>query len=178
MAAVDGFQLGLVAEDLVSVSEMASRSGRPVSTIQTWRRRYASFPQPVTTLAAGPVWDWDQVAQWTLRHAAGQTRRRRHDTAHPFPADLPGAELVTAGLRDIALGRSSVEAALVSMATARLGELGIDLPGRAIPRPADRLYELIERGVGESGAHSRYNALRARLSSFLRALAVTRAQAG
>jgi len=64
------------------------------------------------------------------------------------------------------------------MATSRLRELGVEIPGPPIPDASDRLYELVEKRVGEAGAHSRYNALRRRLSSFLRALAVANAQAG
>lgn len=52
------------ASDLVSVSEIATRAGRPVNTIQSWRRRHVDFPTPVTQLAAGPIWNWPVVAQW------------------------------------------------------------------------------------------------------------------
>ncbi|MEX2546945.1 MAG: PIN domain-containing protein [Chloroflexota bacterium] len=50
--------------DLVSVSEIATRAGRPVNTIQSWRRRHSDFPTPVAQLAAGPIWHWPLVAQW------------------------------------------------------------------------------------------------------------------
>jgi hypothetical protein len=168
----------LAAGEIVSVSEIARRAARPVSTIQTWRRRYASFPQPISRLAAGPVWDWDQVERWTRRHAAGETRRRRSRGGHhPWPADLPGADLVSTGLVDLASERESLEAALVSLASRRLHDLGVDLPAKPMRNAPDRLYELVEKEVGEAGAHSRYNALRRRLSSFMRALALTHAPA-
>lgn len=54
------------AADLVSVAELAARSGRPVNTIQSWRRRHPDFPVPVARLAAGPVWEWPTVAAWIL----------------------------------------------------------------------------------------------------------------
>ena len=64
------------------------------------------------------------------------------------------------------------------MATSRLRELGIRIPGRPVPDPADRLYELVEKQVGEASAHSRYNALRRRLASFMRSQAIQHAQGG
>ena len=61
--------------ELVSVSEIASRARRPISTIQSWRRRDRDFPQPVASLAAGPVWRWPTVRNWiddrTSRRARG-----------------------------------------------------------------------------------------------------------
>jgi len=61
------------ATELVSVSEIASRARRPISTVQSWRRRHHDFPQPVASLAAGPVWRWptveDWINDWTTRRA-------------------------------------------------------------------------------------------------------------
>jgi predicted nucleic acid-binding protein len=61
--------------ELVSVSEIASRAHRPISTVQSWRRRHRDFPQPVASLAAGPVWRWPTVQNWiddrTTRRARG-----------------------------------------------------------------------------------------------------------
>ena len=81
---------------------------------------------------------------------------------------LPGWELVRAGLEDLAAGRPTVEAALVGLASVRLGSLHLDLPAGATPASPERLYELVEADVGEARAHARYNALRRRLASFLR----------
>jgi len=50
--------------DLVSVTELAQRSGRSVNTIQSWRRRRPDFPAPSVELAAGPIWLWDDVSAW------------------------------------------------------------------------------------------------------------------
>jgi uncharacterized protein len=50
--------------DLVSVAEIATRAGRPVNTIQSWRRRHRDFPEPVASLATGPVWTWPVVKRW------------------------------------------------------------------------------------------------------------------
>jgi predicted nucleic acid-binding protein len=61
-------------KDLVSVSELATRSGRSINTIQSWRRRHADFPAPNVELAAGPIWVWDDVSAWI-------DRRSRRDVA-------------------------------------------------------------------------------------------------
>ena len=50
--------------DLVSVTEIAQRAGTTPGTVHTWRRRHASFPAPIVTLAVGPVWHWSDVARW------------------------------------------------------------------------------------------------------------------
>ena len=52
------------ASDLVSVSEVAARSGRSINTIQSWRRRHRDFPAPNVELAAGPIWLWADVSAW------------------------------------------------------------------------------------------------------------------
>jgi len=50
--------------DLVSVTEIAARTGRSVHTVQSWRRRHHDFPKPLVQLAAGPVWTWPAVSGW------------------------------------------------------------------------------------------------------------------
>lgn len=50
--------------DLVSVSEISTRAGRSINTVQSWRRRHADFPAPVARLGAGPIWSWPSVADW------------------------------------------------------------------------------------------------------------------
>lgn len=85
--------------------------------------------------------------------------------------DLPGWEIVGAGLRDAAAGVESVESLLVEIAGPRLREHGL----LAAPFPAAaldaeiRLYRLLARTHGDD-AHGRYNALLRRLVSFERAL--------
>jgi hypothetical protein len=82
-------------------------------------------------------------------------------------ADLPGADLVDRGLRDLAAGEASIEALLVSRATTRLRSCGVAVDN---PLPdADReLYLLLDKRDGD-GAHSAYNALTRRLVSFMHA---------
>lgn len=89
-------------------------------------------------------------------------------------SDLPGHELVSEGLRDLATGRESTSSLLVSMAAPRLRALGFDVPDDRGERSSHRLYELLSET--EQGAHSRYNALVARIVSFARA--AERASAG
>lgn len=57
------------ASDVVSVTEIAKRAGRSVSTVQSWRRRKPDFPAPVVELAAGPIWSWAEVERWIERRA-------------------------------------------------------------------------------------------------------------
>jgi hypothetical protein len=81
--------------------------------------------------------------------------------------DLPGGDLVNEGLADLAAGRETESALLVALAAPRLTALGIQVPPGGGARPSHRLYELISSQ--SDGAHSRYNALLARMVSFVRA---------
>ena len=83
------------------------------------------------------------------------------------PHDLPGHEVIAEGLMDLAEGRESESALLVAMAAPRLRALGLEVPEGGGDCPSHRLYELLAEGDG--GAHSRYNALVARVVSFARA---------
>ncbi|MGD1056597.1 MAG: hypothetical protein ABR992_04205 [Solirubrobacteraceae bacterium] len=87
---------------------------------------------------------------------------------------LPGHELVSGGLADLAAGRESEASLVVTMAAPRLRSLGIDVPPAADTGAAHRLYELLSER--DDGAHSRYNALVGRMVSFARA--AERASAG
>jgi hypothetical protein len=80
---------------------------------------------------------------------------------------LPGADLVAAGIADLERGVESVEALLVSIGAPRLGRLGFDVRS-PFPSPEHRLYELLAQDDPDA-AHSRYNALIRRLVSFERA---------
>src|SRR5829696_8673979 len=115
--------------DLAGVSEIASRSGVSVNTVQAWRRRYESFPPPLITLAAGPIWNWNDVAGWIeSRH---RYRRRPVEVVGDrsrFGA-TPGYDLVATGAADLAAGRDTIEAALVRSASQRLAALGFAIPG-------------------------------------------------
>lgn len=81
---------------------------------------------------------------------------------------LPGGEIVLKGLQDLERGLESTESLLVSMAPTRLREVGVQVPPNVASEPELKLFRLLETQHGE-GAHSKYNAWRRRLSSFLRA---------
>lgn len=83
--------------------------------------------------------------------------------------DLPGADLVRDGVADLAAGRTSVPALVVSIAASRLRDLGLDVPA-GVDEPEHRLWELLAEEDSDS-AHGRYNALVQRIVSFERALA-------
>ena len=80
---------------------------------------------------------------------------------------LPGADLIRAGLRDIAEGTDSIEALLVLVGAPRLRRLGFDVPDTP-DYPEDRLYSKLAAENSDS-AHGRYNALIRKLVSFERA---------
>jgi hypothetical protein len=79
--------------------------------------------------------------------------------------ELPGGDLVTAGLEDLAAGRETADALLVASFSTRLRQLGLPVPDHHIEEPEMRLYRLLERDLGNA-AHGRYNALVRRLVSF------------
>lgn len=85
--------------------------------------------------------------------------------------NLPGFELVSKGVDDLARGTSSREALLVSIAAGRLRESGIPVPPHEqLPsEPELQLYRLLcnER---PRDAYSFYNSLLRRLISFEKAL--------
>lgn len=101
---------------------------------------------------------------------AGAPIRARGYTAavDAIDQELPGADLVRAGLDDVRRGHESVEALLVLVGAPRLRRLGIDVPESGVVRPEHRLYELLAQSDSDT-AHSRYNALIRRLVSFGRA---------
>jgi hypothetical protein len=81
--------------------------------------------------------------------------------------ELPGADLVERGLRDLRAGVESAEALLVSIGAARLRAAGVDVPPE-LADPDIRLYELLA-AEDQDSAHGRYNALVRRLVSYERA---------
>lgn len=86
--------------------------------------------------------------------------------------DVPGQDLIEAGIEDLAQGLESVPALLVSIGAPRLRALGYKVP-RPVADPERRLYELLWISNPDA-AHSRYNALVRRLVSFERAAACAR----
>ena len=84
--------------------------------------------------------------------------------------DLPGAELVGAGLAALARGEPTAEALLVAIGAPRLRHAGLDVPSLSgVDEPELALYGALCKTDG-ANAHSAYNALIRRLVSFERAL--------
>jgi hypothetical protein len=81
---------------------------------------------------------------------------------------LPGHDLVEAGIIDLRRGIPSKQALLVSIAATRLRDAGLDLPD-PIESAEIRLYELLRDEYGDD-AHGRFNSLVRRLVSYERAL--------
>ena len=50
---------------LVSSREIADRLGVKIDTVRKWRNRDLGFPSPLVELAIGPVWDWEDVKEWS-----------------------------------------------------------------------------------------------------------------
>ncbi len=96
--------------------------------------------------------------------------------ADPNVDGLPGADLVQQGIEDLEQGRDTIAAALTQMAAPRLRAIGLEVPRTRSGRPAGhQLYDLLAADDAAI-AHSRYNALVARMVSFARA--AERAQSG
>lgn len=81
---------------------------------------------------------------------------------------LPGAEIVLPGIDDLEAGRETVNALAVRAAATKLGVTELVGDVEADEPPAHRLYLRLEDELGD-GAHSRYNAILARVASFARA---------
>ena len=109
-----------------------------------------------------------------MRGQGPRATNDRLDVSSRF-AQLPGWEIVADGLRDLDSGRTTVSALLVRSASVRLTELGVPV-GRHDGADDGALYDLVVAEVGERAAHARYNALRRRLASFLRAASHARSR--
>ena len=88
----------------------------------------------------------------------------------PELENLPGGDLVRAGLEDLRENRLSVDALLVLVGATRLRIAGLDVPRVELAGlPEHRLYaELVASGIPDP--YSAYNALIRRLVSFETAL--------
>ncbi len=81
---------------------------------------------------------------------------------------LPGGAVIRQGLSDLAAGKASNEALLVTIGGPRLRRLGFTLPDAVTVNPERDLYDRLATD-GSDAAHSRYNALIRLLVSFERA---------
>jgi hypothetical protein len=82
---------------------------------------------------------------------------------------LPGAEIVLPGIADLKSGEMSIDALAVLSAAPRIRALGLEtgVAKGEIPA-AHQLYEQLHRDLGDA-AHSRYNAILGRVTSFAQA---------
>ncbi|MGI9183921.1 MAG: hypothetical protein ACR2GZ_02995 [Solirubrobacteraceae bacterium] len=83
-----------------------------------------------------------------------------------IPGDLPGADLVIAGLDDLTAGRLTANALLVCCARRRLEQAGITVACAPTSDPDRALYAQVAAEHPDD-PYGRYNALRRRLVSFL-----------
>ncbi len=85
-------------------------------------------------------------------------------------AELPGGDLVLAGVQDLSAGRTDTEPALlVTAAASRLRSAGVPVPDGPIDIDAThKLYRSLGARYGND-AHGRYLALLRQLESFARA---------
>lgn len=88
---------------------------------------------------------------------------------------LPGAEIVLPGIDDLEAGRDTVNALAVRTAATRLGVHELIGDADAEEPAAHRLYLRLGDELGNN-AHSRYNAILARVASFARAAGHARAR--
>ena len=87
------------------------------------------------------------------------------------PRDLPGADLVSAGIEALRRGEPTVEALLVMVGARRMRAAGLDVPpGLPLDGYPEHALYLAVAAAHPQDAHSRYNALVRRLVSFERAL--------
>ena len=88
---------------------------------------------------------------------------------------LPASRRISRGLDDLQNGQITVDALIVAIASRRLADLGLPVPGREeIPRePELALYELLQ--TLSSDPFFAYRAARAELDSFVSSLEARRA---
>jgi hypothetical protein len=85
---------------------------------------------------------------------------------------LPGSELISKGLADLARGEETIESLLVSIGGPKLRSLGVNVTS-PFADPERRLYTFLGSEHGDN-AHGQYNALVRRLVSYERALECAR----
>lgn len=106
------------------------------------------------------------------RAATARWIRERFGAGSFESLGLPGAELVDAGLSDLASRLVTRESLAVSLAAPRLRREGVPI-GSVLEDPERRLYDLLAESEGDL-AHARYNACLRRLVSFADACRLAR----
>ena len=92
-------------------------------------------------------------------------------TPSDLPTDLPGLNLILKGYQDLAKASVTDEALLITIYAPELTRLGLTLPNSETSpdSPAYLLYRSIEQ-KDPANAHSTYNALNRRVTSFIHCL--------
>ena len=100
------------------------------------------------------------------------SRRPATVTVPDIPGDLPGADLIAAGVAALHRGAVTVEALLVAIGGPRLRDAGLEFPDPASldQSPELALYDALCNAPDVDDPYGRYNSLIRRLVSFERAL--------
>ena len=85
--------------------------------------------------------------------------------------NLPGNEIINKGFSDLRSKTVSPESLLILSARIKLTRLGFNIPFSNTTEPSLKMFALLEEKHGNA-AHSKYNALRRQLVSFMRAVQV------
>ncbi len=68
--------LQVLGETMLGVADIAAHFGVKSGTVQSWRRRHASFPASIADLAGGPVWALSDIERWSaIPRKPGRPRR-------------------------------------------------------------------------------------------------------
>src|SRR5450631_4487708 len=54
--------------DIVGINEIAAMAGVTSQAVTNWRTRASDFPQPLSSLASGPIFRRSQVRAWLRRN--------------------------------------------------------------------------------------------------------------
>jgi len=52
------------SQDIAGVREIADHFGVQPNVVSNWAARYDDFPDPITEVAAGRLWDLLEVVEW------------------------------------------------------------------------------------------------------------------
>ena len=63
--------------DLVGRQEIAELLSVSVSSVDTWRHRHASFPDPLAILSGTPIWRWSEIQMWHRTYPRKPGRPRK-----------------------------------------------------------------------------------------------------
>lgn len=56
--------VGLPGDRRLTLDGVAAAAGVQRNTVQSWRSRHATFPEPADVVETSPVWWWSDVARW------------------------------------------------------------------------------------------------------------------